>query len=87
MIKIEEITIDEITKEKFESYEQVRQSGITNMFNVSLVCNLTDLTRNECLYIMHNYEQLSNIFKEVSKKRYPNKIGLVNFNKFDKTKD
>jgi len=87
LIKIEEITIDEITKEKFESYEQVRQSGITNMFNVSLVCNLTDLTRNECLYIMHNYEQLSNIFKEVSKKRYPNKIGLVNFNKFDKTKD
>ena len=49
-----------ITKEMFMRYERVRVSGITNMWNVKLVCELTGLTRNECLKIMKNYTGFKN---------------------------
>lgn len=76
-----EVVIDGISREKFESYEQVRQSGVTNMFNVSLVCELTDLTKDECFYIMKNYSKLSQTFQDVTSTEYPRKIGIVNLNK------
>ena len=47
-----------ITPEQFESYVEVQQSGITNMMNISYVCELTGLTKNECIYIMKNYSEL-----------------------------
>jgi len=50
-----------ITKEKFLAYENVRQSGLTNMFDISEVINLAEmdsdvtLTKEECLEIMKDY--------------------------------
>ena len=48
-----------MTKEKFLAYEQVRQSGMTNMFDVRMVIELSDevLTKDDCLDIMSNYNE------------------------------
>ena len=53
----------EITKEKFESYENVRTSGTTNMFMVNNVCSLSGLEKAEVLFIMKNYKELSDKYK------------------------
>lgn len=45
----------EITKEKMQRYENVRQSGVTNMFMLPVVMQLTGLTKAECLDIMEHY--------------------------------
>ena len=49
----------EITKDKFMSYEKVKLSGVTNMFMVSQVMNLSGLTKEECFFIMKNYSKLA----------------------------
>ncbi len=49
-----------ITKKIFMKYERVRVSGVTNMWNIKLICKITGLTREECLKIMKNYEGLKN---------------------------
>jgi len=48
-----------ITQEEFESYEDVRESGVTNMFNVSVVSDYSGLSREKIIDIMSNYEMLS----------------------------
>jgi hypothetical protein len=74
------VVIDGISREKFEAYEKVRQSGVTNMFNISMVSELSypHLTMVEIRYIMENYEQLMKTFADVRNTVYPNTIGLVN---------
>ncbi len=54
-----------ITKEKIQSYETVRQSGTTNMFNINTVIELADtpLTKKDCLEIMKNYSEYITKFK------------------------
>jgi len=47
-----------ITKAKMQRYENVRQSGVTNMFMITTVVNLTGLTKDEIIYIMKNYNTL-----------------------------
>ncbi len=47
-----------ITKEQFQAYEDVRQSGVTNMFDVRAVQALSGLTKPEILEIMHKYSEL-----------------------------
>ena len=49
------------TKEQFEDYVAIRNSGVTNMFDVRTVCGLseTGLTRELCLYIMSNFMELA----------------------------
>ena len=54
----------EITKEDFELYEDIRKSGKLNMFNVSKIVELTGLTKEQCFYIMENYEKLTNKYGE-----------------------
>lgn len=44
-----------ITKEKFAAYVAVQKSGVTNMWAVDLVCELSGLEREEVLDIMKNY--------------------------------
>ena len=46
-----------MTKEKFEAYEAVRLSGLTNMYDVTAVVVLSDyvLTKDDCFDIMKNY--------------------------------
>ena len=46
-----------ITKEKIQAYEDVRKSGVTNMFAVTTVMAMTDLTREEVLDIMEHYAE------------------------------
>ena len=54
----------EITKEKFNAYERVRESGVTNMFMITNVMNISGLTKEECLEIMKNYSELEEKFSE-----------------------
>ena len=48
-----------ITQEEFDAYETVRQSGITNMFNVSVVSDYSGLSRDKIITIMKNYNTLA----------------------------
>jgi len=50
-----------ITKEKFEAYEEVRESGVTNMWDMKKVEELSGLTQEECLDIIRNYEKYSGV--------------------------
>lgn len=49
------------TRAQFEDYVAIRDSGMTNMFDVRTVCNLscTGLTLEICLYIMTNFKNLA----------------------------
>ena len=49
------------TREQFEDYVSIRNSGVTNMYAVNVVCDLscTDLTRENCFYIMEHFEELA----------------------------
>ena len=49
------------TKEQFEDYVAIRDSGITNMWDIRTVCNCscTGLDKDTCLYIMKNFEELA----------------------------
>ena len=46
----------EITKDDIQAYEDVRQSGVTNMFDVGRVVAISGLTREQCMEIMKNYD-------------------------------
>ena len=48
-----------ITQEEFDAYEDVRQSGVTNMFNVSVVSDYSGLNKNQIITIISNYDTLS----------------------------
>jgi hypothetical protein len=56
-----------ITQEQFESYEELRQSGKTNMYALKTVEAYTGLEKSEIVEIMHNY-------KELKAKYYPETI-------------
>ena len=49
------------TKEQFADYVAIRDSGITNMFDIKTVCALsgTGLTREMCSYIMKHFADLA----------------------------
>ena len=53
-----------ISKEKFKAYQDVRESGITNMFNIKNVItaaeafNDIELTKKDCIEIMGKYGEL-----------------------------
>ena len=49
-----------ITQDEFNAYEDVRESGVTNMFNVSVVSDYSGLSREKIIEIMSNYEILYN---------------------------
>lgn len=51
---------DKPTKEQFKDYVRIQMSGVTNMWAIRNVCDLstTGLTSDICLYIMDNYEKL-----------------------------
>ena len=50
--------MQDITQDEFDAYEDVRQSGVTNMFNVSVVSDYSGLSREKIIDIMSNYETL-----------------------------
>ena len=57
------------TKEQFHDYQRIQFSGVTNMFAINTVCNLSyeGLERGHCLYIMDNYEALENEYGKYGK--------------------
>jgi len=57
-----------ITKEDFEDYESIRQSGLTNMFDINKVVALSKgLIAEKCFKIMENYFELKEKFTEKEK--------------------
>ena len=54
----------EITKEQFEAYVDVQMSGVTNMFDVRTVGELSGLEKEEILEIMKNYGTLKDKYDE-----------------------
>jgi len=52
----------EITKEMFTRFEGVRVSGVTNMFDIKTVSNISGLTKEQCKEIMYNYSDFKNEF-------------------------
>jgi len=56
-----------IDKKKFERYEAVRASGVTNMFDVRTVCDLSGLEREEVMGIMKSYSDLVKAYPGVRK--------------------
>lgn len=58
---------EEISREDFEAYEKVRSSGVTNMWAVDVVCQLSGLEREKVMYIMHHYSELIQKFPGVRK--------------------
>ena len=51
--------MEKITEKQFEAYEDVRQSGVTNMFDVKTVGELSGLDKEEIMTIMKSYVELS----------------------------
>ena len=58
---------ENITKEQFEAYEKVRSSGVTNMFAVNVVEDLSGLDRDTIVTVMDNYGYLVKKFPDVRK--------------------
>ena len=54
----------EITQEQFEAYEDVRESGVTNMFDVKYVMELSGLEKEEIMTIMKSYGELKEKYDE-----------------------
>jgi hypothetical protein len=57
----------QVTKKEFQAYEKVRKSGVTNMFNVTMVEFLSGLSRDKIITIMKNYKELCDKFPDVRK--------------------
>jgi len=53
-----------VTKEEFESYVEVQESGVTNMWDIRYVGELSGLTKEQCFYIMKNYGSLADKYSE-----------------------
>ena len=52
------IKMGNITQEDYQAYEDVRLSGVTNMFAVSTVSDYSRLSRDKIVNIMKNYSAL-----------------------------
>lgn len=53
------------TKEQFQEYVDIRNSGVTNMWDVRTIEKISTagITRNHCFYIMENFEELAKEYK------------------------
>ena len=51
-----------ITNDEFVSYEEIRSSGVTNMWDVKLVCELSGLEKDKVMFIMKSYSKLKEEF-------------------------
>ena len=56
--------MNEITKEQFEAYVDVQESGVTNMFDVRTVSQLSGLEKEQIMKIMTNYGELKDKYDE-----------------------
>ena len=51
-------------KRIYEAYEEVRRSGVTNMFDIRTVSQLSGLSKEEIIYVMENYTELRNKYEK-----------------------
>lgn len=56
-----------ISKKDFEAYEEVRESGVTNMFMISTVISHSGLSRDKVKAIMSNYDVICKKYSDVRK--------------------
>ena len=56
--------MEKITQEQFEAYVDVQMSGVTNMFDVRTVSQLSGLEKEQILTIMTSYGELKNKYDE-----------------------
>ena len=56
--------MSEITKEQFEAYVDVQESGVTNMFDIRTVGQLSGLEKQQIMTIMQNYIELKDKYDE-----------------------
>ena len=56
--------MEEITREQFEAYVDVQMSGVTNMFDVKTVGELSGLEKEEIITIMKSYGELKEKYNE-----------------------
>jgi len=56
-----------ITENEFWAYEELRQSGLTNMFDTRTVSLLTGLDKDKIIAIMNGYSELMETYPEVRK--------------------
>ena len=56
--------MEKITKEQFGAYVDVQESGVTNMFNVKLVGQLSGLEKEQIMTIMTSYGELKDKYDE-----------------------
>ena len=56
--------MEEITQEQFEAYVDVQESGVTNMFDVKTVGELSGLEKEEIMTIMQSYSELKEKYDE-----------------------
>ena len=54
----------EITQEQFEAYVDVQESGVTNMFDVKTVGQLSRLDKEQIMTIMKSYSELKDKYDE-----------------------
>ena len=54
----------EISREQFEAYVDVQESGVTNMFDVKTVSELSGLEKEEIMTIMKSYDDLKEKYDE-----------------------
>ena len=53
-----------ISPEDFEAYEDVRESGVTNMFDIRTVMELSGLSKDMVMKIMKNYSEAKKVYGE-----------------------
>jgi hypothetical protein len=56
------MTIDDIRREDFEAYEDLRVSGITNMYAMNIVMEFTGLSCEKIIVIQKNFKELKDKF-------------------------
>ena len=54
----------EITQEQFEAYVDVQESGVTNMFDVKTVGELSGLEKEQIMKIMTDYGTLKEKYND-----------------------
>ena len=64
MKQINNNKMTEITKEQFEAYVNVQMSGVTNMFDVKTVSQLSGLEKEEIMTIMKSYGELKEKYND-----------------------
>ena len=57
----------EITKEQFQAYEEVRESGATNMWDTNMVSELSEgvLSSDDALEVIKQYNSLCEKYPDV----------------------